>query len=42
LKVSSDWSLALGVAGGVLAGLILRKILVALGARSSVRWLLEL
>ena len=42
LKLLSDWSLVLGVAGGVLAGLILRKFLVALGERSSVRWLLEL
>src|SRR5208283_3489975 len=38
LKLLSDWSLVLGVAGGVLVGLILRKFLIALGARSSVRW----
>jgi hypothetical protein len=42
LKLLSEWTLVLGVAGGVLAGLILRKFLVALGERSSVRWLLEL
>jgi hypothetical protein len=41
-KLLSDWSLVLGVAGGLLAGLIMRKFLVALGERSSVRWLLEL
>ena len=41
-KLLSDWSLVLGVAGGVLAGLILRKFLITLGAKSSVRWLMEL
>jgi hypothetical protein len=42
LKWVSDWALAFGAAGGVFAGLVLRKILIALGARSSVQWLEDL
>jgi hypothetical protein len=42
LKWVSDWALAFGAAGGVFAGLVLRKILMALGARSSVQWLVDL
>jgi hypothetical protein len=42
LKWVSDWALAFGAAGGVFAGLVLRKILIALGARSSVQWLVDL
>ena len=42
LKWVSDWAVAFGAAGGVFAGLILRKVLIALGARSSVQWLLDL
>lgn len=42
MRIAADWSFALGISGGVLLGLILRKLLIALGARSSVRWLLDL
>jgi hypothetical protein len=42
LRWVSDWALAFGAAGGVLAGLILRKVLIALGARSSIQWLVDL
>lgn len=42
IRWASDWSALLGVAGGVLVGLILRKALIALGARSSMQWLLDL
>ena len=38
----SKWSVGLAVAGGLLAGLFLRKVLFAVGTRLSVQWLLDL
>lgn len=38
----TKWSAAIAVVAGVLAGVFLRKILFALGSRTSVQWLLDL
>lgn len=42
VRLTSEYSAAIEIAGGVMFGLFLRKALSTIGARSPVRWLLDL